>query len=81
LASGLPVICTPNTGSVVRHGVEGWIVPIRDVDAIVEGIDRLSEDRDLRLVMGQNARQRAQEFDLSSYGRRLVAALSSADGT
>src|SRR5262249_8217957 len=35
LASGLPVICTPNTGSVVRDGVEGFLVPVRDVDAIM----------------------------------------------
>jgi glycosyltransferase involved in cell wall biosynthesis len=78
LAAGLPVICTPNTGSVVRSGVEGFIVPIRDVDAIVNSIDRLIEDRELRLSMSENARKRAQEFDLTSYGHRLVSAVLSA---
>lgn len=29
LAAGLPVICTENTGSVVRNGIDGYIVPIR----------------------------------------------------
>ena len=33
LASGLPVITTRNSGSVVRDGIDGFIVPIRDVDA------------------------------------------------
>ena len=34
LARGLPVICTPNAGSVVRNGLEGFVVPIRDPGAI-----------------------------------------------
>ena len=29
LACGVPVITTPHCGSVVRDGVEGFIVPIR----------------------------------------------------
>jgi glycosyltransferase involved in cell wall biosynthesis len=75
LAAGLPVICTPNTGSVVRDGVEGFIVPIRNPEAIVEAIDQLARHPELRRTMADNARKRAAEFDLSSYGRRLVEAL------
>ena len=36
LACGLPVITTANSGSVVRHGIDGFIVPIRDVEALTE---------------------------------------------
>ena len=45
LASGLPVICTPNTGSVVEDGAQGFVVPVRDVAAIVARIAQLSADR------------------------------------
>ena len=42
LAAGLPVICTANTGSVlIRDGVEGFIVPVCDVTAIVARLRRL----------------------------------------
>jgi glycosyltransferase involved in cell wall biosynthesis len=75
LAAGLPVICTPNTGSVVRDGADGLIVPIRDADAIVEAIDRLASHPDMRRAMAESARKRAVEYDLSGYGRRLVATL------
>jgi glycosyltransferase involved in cell wall biosynthesis len=75
LAAGLPVICTPNTGSVVRDGVEGFIVPIRNPEAIVEAIEILARDTELRRTMADNARKRATDFDLSNYGRRLVAAI------
>ena len=41
LAAGLPVVCTPNTGSVVHDGVDGFIVPIRDTNAIVSALMRV----------------------------------------
>ena len=47
LATGLPVICTPNTGSVVRDGVDGFIVPIRDPDSIARMIEAYYHDQDL----------------------------------
>jgi len=36
MACGLPVICTANTGGedIVRDGVDGFIIPIRDVEAL-----------------------------------------------
>jgi glycosyltransferase involved in cell wall biosynthesis len=44
LAAGLPVITTPNAGSVVRDGVDGFIVPIRDAEAIAAKLDLLARD-------------------------------------
>ncbi|NDQ56958.1 MAG: glycosyltransferase family 4 protein [Acidipila sp.] len=72
LASGLPVIATPNCGSVVRDGIEGFIVPIRDVEALKEKILLLYQDRQLREEMGRRARQRAEEFTWSAYQRRVA---------
>ncbi len=73
LASGLPVVCTPNTGSVVRDGVEGFVVPVRDVDALVERLRLLHRDPDLRARMGIAARARAEQFTWAHYGERLAA--------
>jgi glycosyltransferase involved in cell wall biosynthesis len=75
LAAGLPVVTTPNAGSVVRHGTDGFIVPIRDADAIVQSLDLLYHDRARLFEMSHNARVRAQDFDLAGYGRRLCDAL------
>ncbi len=73
LASGLPVVCTPNTGSVVREGSEGFLVPVRDVDALVERLRLLARDGDLRARMAKAARARAEEFTWAHYGQRLSA--------
>jgi glycosyltransferase involved in cell wall biosynthesis len=36
LSWGLPVITTHNAGSIVRDTVDGWLVPIRDSEAIAK---------------------------------------------
>jgi glycosyltransferase involved in cell wall biosynthesis len=75
LACGLPVIATPNTGTVVRDGVEGFIVPARDVDGIVQCLEKLVNDRNLLREMSRNARRRSTEFNFSVYRKNLLAAL------
>lgn len=71
LASGLPVVCTPNTGSVVRDAIEGFLVGPRDVDALVERLRLLHRDPDLRARMALAARARAENFTWAHYGARL----------
>lgn len=78
LACGLPLVTTPNTGSVVQHGVQGFIVPIRDADALATALDRLRADERLRHTMAQAARTRAEQFTWDGYGDRLVGGLRSA---
>lgn len=77
LASGLPVVTTDNAGSVVRDGVEGFIVPIRDVDALVDRLERLHRAPDLRAAMSDAARARALDFTWAAYRKRVAAQLDS----
>ena len=72
LACGLPVVTTPNAGSVVRDGVEGLIVPVRDVDALAGALERLREDESLRRNLSVNARRRAETFTWRRHGERLA---------
>jgi len=46
LACGLPVICTANCGGedLVRDGVNGFVVPIRDPEALAERLAALRDD-------------------------------------
>ncbi len=78
LAAGLPVITTPNAGSVVRDSLDGFIVPIRDSEAIAGKLELLARDHDLREWMSNNARERAREFTVKEYSERLIAALQTA---
>jgi glycosyltransferase involved in cell wall biosynthesis len=75
LAYGLPVVCTPNCGSVVRDGVDGFIVSARDGAAIAERLERLTADAEMRARMSASAVERAREFTVEEYGRRLMEVL------
>ncbi|HEY7086549.1 MAG TPA: glycosyltransferase family 4 protein, partial [Tepidisphaeraceae bacterium] len=75
LAAGLPVITTPNAGSVVRDGVDAFIVPIRDSDAIAARLAQLASDRALLQTMSIDAVERARDFTWERYGQRLIQAV------
>ena len=78
LACGLPSVVTPDAGSVVRDGVEGFVVPPRDIEALAGRMERLGLDPDLRAEMAAEARVRALEFDWPRYHSALIEALGAA---
>jgi glycosyltransferase involved in cell wall biosynthesis len=75
LACGLPSVVTPNAGSVVRDGIEGFVVPSCDVDLLALRMERLGTDLELRARMGKAARARALAFDWPRYHDGLIAAV------
>jgi hypothetical protein len=77
MATGLPVVTTPNSGTVVRHNTDGFIHPYDDIDALASSIDNLATDASLRHQMSQNARTRAESFNLDAYGQQLSTLFSS----
>jgi glycosyltransferase involved in cell wall biosynthesis len=79
LAAGLPVVTTNASGSVVQDGIEGYIVPERDPDALAKAIAEIVEDRPKREKMAIAARDRARDYVWDRYGERLIAAINSVD--
>jgi glycosyltransferase involved in cell wall biosynthesis len=79
MACGLPIVTTPNAGSIVQDGIEGFVVPIRDPEAIGARILELYNHPERRQEMGLAARAAAvREFAPEVYHRglmRLYAAL------
>jgi glycosyltransferase involved in cell wall biosynthesis len=71
MATGLPIITTPNSGSIVRNGIEGFICSCNDVSSLVQSVDGLRNNPELRLRMGRAAHERARIFDLDRYGLTL----------
>jgi glycosyltransferase involved in cell wall biosynthesis len=76
MAHGLPVVTTPNCGNVVADGVDGFIVPARDSQALADAIARLDADRPLLRAMSCNCLLTIIKYDLPSNAtmiNRLVA--------
>jgi colanic acid/amylovoran biosynthesis glycosyltransferase len=78
MACGLPVVMT-NCGGVregVTEGVEGFIVPVREPEAMASAIESLARDPELRARMGKAGRARVlAQFTLARHVRAFVALL------
>ena len=74
LSQGLPVIATANSGAteVIRDGVEGFIVTIRDSQAIAEQLQQLADNREQLAAMRQACLWRAAEMSWAGYEQSLV---------
>ena len=59
-ACARPLVVTdvPGCRHFVRDGVEGFIVPPEDAEALADALERLARDPELRLRMGEAARLR-----------------------
>lgn len=74
MACGLPVIISENVGASVRPGVNGFVVPIRDVEALAEKILFLYENEHDRQAMGAAALVHVQGLTWEQYGEQVVGA-------
>jgi glycosyltransferase involved in cell wall biosynthesis len=75
LFAGLPIVCTPNCGDVVRDGFNGRVIPTHDGPALGAAIREIVGNRALRGEMSRNALARKPEFTLETYQRRLIEAV------
>lgn len=71
MSRGLPVIVTPNCGDVVRDGIDGFIVPACDSDAIAGAIRTLLEDPERHQAMREEAIRGASRFGLDQLAKNL----------
>jgi len=73
MACGIPVITTRHgPGDVVRDGIDGFFVPIRDAEAIAKRLEQLYRDPDLRARLGRNAREQATRHTWQGYAERAA---------
>ena len=77
MCCGTPVLTTPCGGGpeCITDGVNGWIVPPRDIDALVERLREAAADRERLFGMGQAARARAERWTWREAGAAFVSAL------
>ncbi len=84
MASGLPVITTEHSAGrdLIEDRRHGFVVPIRDAEALADRLRYLFDHRDAAQAMGSAGRDRAQrEFTWAHYGERLLATYRALLGT
>jgi starch synthase len=77
MCCGTPVVTTPCGGGpeCITDGVDGWLVPPRDIDALVDRLRAAASDRERTFAMGQAARARAERWTWREAGDAFVRAL------
>ncbi|MEX2226024.1 MAG: glycosyltransferase family 4 protein [Dehalococcoidia bacterium] len=72
MAAGLPAIVSQNCGSAdaVQDGVNGFVVPARDSDALRDRLETLLADAKLRLRMGEAAASSVRGWSWEESGER-----------
>lgn len=75
MACGLPVLSTQHTGipELIQDGKSGFLVPEREINALVEKLERLLEDSDLCVEMARAGRDRIEKYhDIDKLNDRLA---------
>lgn len=81
MACGLPVVCTDAGGmrEAVRDGIDGFVVPVRDVEAMAEALVKLARDPELRRRMaGGGAAAGARGVHAGEANARVAGAVRGA---
>ena len=71
MSYGLPIITTENSGSVVRNGVDGFIVEAGNSRELQEKMIYLRNNAQIRAEMGKNARNRIKSFSWNKYSSNV----------
>ena len=74
MAHGLPVITTPNTAGpeLIDHGRNGFIIPVRDTDALTERLHWCLNNKDGLTEMGRQAALAAERWQWGNYRGQLA---------
>lgn len=76
MACGLPVVsfdCPAGPDEIITDGVDGLLVPSGDVHALAEKLMVLMSDDNLRKRLGQQARQTAQRYEMTTIANQWIA--------
>lgn len=83
MAAGLPVVsfdCPSGPRALIRHGVDGVLVPPEDVDALARAIDRLIQHPAERAALASRAIEVTDRFSEEAIMRRWEDLLERAPG-
>ena len=75
MACGLPVICTHESGSVVSHDLNGYIIPKQNSKVLAESIKRLASNEKLRYTMGETNKRDIQGYTWERYAQNVISTL------
>ena len=79
MAAGVPAVsfaCESGPAEIIRHEVDGLLVPANDVKQLGQAIDRMLSRREERIAFGQRARDVTKRFSCERFFQQWEAILT-----
>jgi glycosyltransferase involved in cell wall biosynthesis len=78
MASGLPTVFTEEgpTKELILNGHHGFVIPIKDSKALINVIERLINNNELRKRVGKNAKEISARFSIKSYQKIILKSIA-----
>lgn len=78
---GVPVVATDAVGAamggLIENGINGYIIPERDVQALLDALHKLLSDSELRVTMSTNAKEKIDHWDNDLMVKGFLDAIAS----
>ena len=72
MASGLPIICTKESGSIVQNKKNGFIIKAGDTDGLIISIRFFLKDLNKLKTMGIESQKIIKNYSWEEYGRKVI---------
>ncbi|MDD4156764.1 MAG: glycosyltransferase family 4 protein [Candidatus Cloacimonetes bacterium] len=74
---GLPIISTDNGGQIdfIKEGKNGFLVKFKDVESLVNNINKLESDKKLNEIFSKFNEEEAKKFEISKICKQYVGVL------
>lgn len=73
MSMGLPCIVTHSSGSIVRDGIDGFVIDAGDRVALFEKMLWFKKNRSRGIQMGESARERASQYTWKRYSENVIS--------
>lgn len=79
MACGLPLLCSNIRGNtdIVKDGINGFLFKLGDALTLSTQIERIIEDKQMAIAMGEENTKRIEEYTIDSVSKELVQIYSS----
>ncbi|MDF9799690.1 glycosyltransferase involved in cell wall biosynthesis [Catalinimonas alkaloidigena] len=80
MACNAPVIstdCPHGPSEIIQHGINGWLVPVKDPDKLATSMSELLLNQELRNTLRKNGMKRAMDFEASKIAHQYEKLMQS----